>query len=540
MKRVLFKLNLKVILRSFIFYLFLIFTLFGYAFFAINIYMIRHYTNFLYFFNGLEYMDAVMYVLLFCMAVFFAQQKCLLENCCFVPEHKTVTAKFCAVLILSSVICILPVLFMLVFSLTQNVGAFYTFFSMLYAVIRWIITILISVSVGFLTGFVTKSVFAYLFSIPFTFISTFLNKRILFMIFKTDYDNLYKFSHLFSVNRPFTDGQPVEYRGPELDTLLLCKLLLAIVICLAVFFILKLLLNKNLKLPYAAGTAVSIGAVAAFSILYLNLHPVRYENPQKLYVTDYKSQPFEITSISGDIKLKEFCSYDISLAVSPKAKAGAITLMLDESLKVESIKIENKPVNFERKGDFITFDCPYDDFEVDISAGGRISYVSSINSMDIYTSALSCALPPDFAFLPKVLGDDSKKQYELNVKSSNTLISNLDTVKKDGLYKLTGNASEACFFTGFLTQSTLGDVTLYHAKYNVITDYQKLYSSIINERSMVFDHVTNQVIKAKMRQAPKVFLIHYMYGTGGFGVPYDNFIMINYGNISQPVKGEGR
>ncbi len=531
MNRLLFRLNIKTIFHSLIFYLFLFFTVFGYAFFGFNIYLIRHYTNFLYFFNGLEYMDAVMYVLLFCVAAFFAQQKYTLEKVCFIPTGKIICMRYLSVAAASSVIILLPVLFMAVSAVLEGVSVAYTLLCILYAAIRWVIIIATAEAAGFLVGFATKSVFSYLFSIPFAFVFTILNENLFTFIFKSDFDNLYKFVNLFSIQRMFLNGLEVDYRGPQLDMALLAKLALALALFFTVFFIIRMIAQKNVRLLSAAGTLAGAALVVLSAAGFLALHPVRYEAGQKLYIQGYTPQPYEITSISGDISLNEWAGYNISVGIKGQS-TGRLSLRLDSSMDIKKLEILGQPVSYEREGDIVTFNAPGGDFVLDLSCRGRVSYVSSVNSANIYTSATSCALPPDFAFLPKIDGDSGKKQYSLNVTSLNTLVSNLDISRSGNTYTLTGSASEACIFTGFLSEYHNGESTIYRAKYNQITDYDAVYDRYVNHSRFVFDRHKNEAVDGDVLPLAKTFIIYCDYGTAGFAIPYDDFNLISSGSVS--------
>ena len=144
---------------------------------------------------------------------------------------------------------------------------------------------------------------------------------------------------------------------------------------------------------------------------------------------------------------------------------------------------------------------------------------------------MSCALPPDFAFLPKIDGDKSKKQYDLNVKSKNTLISNLDFKKEDGVYKLSGNSSNACFFSGFLTQTEINGVTFYHASCSkkLQKSFDAYDARINSEKITCFNPETYDFEAYNGEKKSKVFMIYYLYGNNNFFVFYDDYMMYNYG-----------
>ena len=532
MKCLLFKLNAKIILRSFIFYLFTIFIVLGYVYFAAQIKIDSYICNYIFLFDGMEIMDATMYVVLFSLGMFFAQKKCVMEDVCFVPRAKAYSMRFISVVTLSSILCAVPVMFMAVSGIVEQTSFIYTLLCAVYGIMHWLIVILAAETAGFFTGFLIRSPYAYLLSIPFAGLCTFLNQHIFSFIFKGDLENMYKFSHLFSVQSMFTSGVEIEYRGPKLDCALYTKLLLVLALFFTALFAIRLILKKSAA--NAAGLLAGAALVVLSAAGFLAMHPVRYDTAQKLYIQGYTPQPYEITSISGDISLNEWAGYSISVGIKGQS-AGRLSLRLDESMKINKLEILGQPAGYEREGDIVTFNAPSGDFVLGLSCHGRVSYVSQLNSMNIYTTALSCALPPDFAFLPKIDGDRGKKQYNLNVTSLNTLVSNLDISRSGNTYTLTGSASEVCLFTGFLTQTQMGDITLYHAKYNVDTltnDYANTYRRARDERRTIFDHFINENVPGKWQDKPKAFIIACRYGTAGFAIPYDDFVLIDFGTTA--------
>ena len=529
MNKLLFKLNSKLIFRSFIFYLFIFLIFGGYAFFSFQLLSDSYYSNYVVFFDTLTFMDAVMYVLLFSVAVFFSQQKNTLENICFVPRSKSVGVKFLSVIVCSSTICVIPFAFMLISGIVEKVGALFVFISVVYGVLRWLVIILIAQTFGFLIGYITNSVYSYLFAIPFTILNTFLNEYLFNWLFSGDSNRMYSFSHYFSSQQKFAVGMPVEYRGPVVDTEFFVKFLISVFLCLTIFFIIIQIAKKKFTFKAMSGAVVSAVFLCIFSAFYFPLHPVRYSNEEKLYISGYKTQPYKITSYSGNISLKEWAEYDIAVGVKGTGDAESVTLRIDESLDIKSLEIGGRTADFERSGDLLTVHSPDDE----LRCRGRISYVSNANSMNIYTSAVSCALPPDFAFLPKIDGDKSQKQYDLKIKSGNTLISNLDMEEQGDIYIISDSASTACFFSGFLTQTEKDGITFYYASCDKLTDHDEIYRIFREDSNLYFDHEKNEIVEGKWEEKPKVFIIYYMYGTNAFAVPYDDFVMLHFGFTTQ-------
>ncbi len=532
----LFRLNFKLIFRSLVYWLFIAVMLGGYVFFTYALQSLSYYSNYVYFFDSLTYMDATMYVLLFCVAMFFSQHKTTLEDVCFVPPGKTVCVKFLSVLACSSLICVIPLLFMLFAGLAEKVGAVYMLVSIIYGVVRWLVIIIISQTAGFFIGYVVRSVYSYLFAIPFAILNTFLNKYMFQWIFGYDIGRFYKYANFFSTQHKYSDGMPVTYRGPVVDTEFFVKSAVAVFLLITVFFIILQLARKKVTLKPMCAASASAVMLVLLSVFYFRLHPEVYYNEQKLYITDYEEQPYEITSYSGDISLKEWAEYDVAVGVKGTGDADSVTLRLDESLDIKSLEIGGRTADFERNGDLLTVHCTDSEFVMELCCRGRISYVNSINVTDIYTDRLSCALPPDFAFLPKVDGDKSTKRYELDVKCANTLVSNLDTLERDGVYKISGSAENICFFSGFLTQTERDGITFYHAKYDILNDIERSYKNIRENSKVMFDHEKNSFTEKKWDEKPKVFIITYFYGTNGFAAPYEDYVMMNFGYCDIPRK----
>ncbi len=533
MNKLLFKLNSKLIFRSFIFYLFVFLIFGGYVFFSFQLLSDSYYSNYVVFFDTLTFMDTVMYVLLFSVAVFFSQQKNTLENICFVPRSKSVGVKFLSVIVCSSTICLIPFAFMMISGIAEKVGTLFVLLSVVYGVSRWLVIILIAQTFGFLIGYITNSVYSYLFAIPLTVLNTFLNKYLFRWLFSGDINKMYSFSHYFSSQQKFADGMPVEYRGPVVDAEFFVKLFISVFVFLTIYFIIIQIARKKVTLKAMSGTLISAAFLCIFSVFYFQLHPVRYMNEEKLYISGYERQPYEITSYSGNISLKELAEYDIAVGIKRTGNSDSVTLRLDESLDIKSLEIGGEIAHFEREGDLLTVRVEDDEFSLRLCCRGRISYVSNANSMNIYTSAVSCALPPDFAFLPKIDGDKSQKQYDLKIKSGNTLISNLDMQKQGDIYIISDSASTACFFSGFLTQTEKDGITFYYASCDKLTDHDEIYRIFREDSKLYFDHEKNEIVEGKWEEKPKVFIIYYMYGTNAFAVPYDDFVMLHFGFTTQ-------
>ena len=81
---------LKIIFRSPLYRLAYLFLLAAFSFFSVcfNFYLSDDTVNYFDGFQRMEYFEFALYIVAFCMAVFFAQKPSLLEEICFVPRKK--------------------------------------------------------------------------------------------------------------------------------------------------------------------------------------------------------------------------------------------------------------------------------------------------------------------------------------------------------------------------------------------------------------------------------------------------------------------
>lgn len=527
------KLNLKIVFRSVIFYLsyILVFLLLIFEHISLPDLPANDYVNYFAMVGNPVYLEVIIFILSFIAAVFFVHKKHTLEKICFLSKTKVFISKLISVAASFSMLALIPIAYMAVMSIIRRYSLKYFLLCSFYVILKYISIVLPAVILGFIIGYIIQQFYAYIFSIPFAYMFSVLFKETIFKLFGYYTDLSYKIYHFISMNGLYDEGIEVEYRGPKLDILFLIKLLMIFAVCAAMIFIFKQILDGRLQVLSLTGIALCTVLYAGFSVLFFKYYPVRYDDLQKLYILDYEKQPYEITSYSGDIRLKEWSDYDISVGIRKTGEAESLALRLDESMKIKSLDIDGKSAAYRRDGDILTLSCPDNEFTINISCYGRISYVNNLNSTNIYTSNISCALPPDFAFLPKIDGDKSKKQYDLNVNSQNTLISNLDLRKEKGVYRLTGSSQNACFFSGFLTQTERNGIIFYHASCS-----QKLEKSfeaydvrMSSKEVSCFNPETYDIETYVGGEKPKVFMIYYLYGNNNFFVFYDDYTMYNYG-----------
>ena len=528
------KLNFKVIFRSPIFYLIHAAVILGFLSYIVELPFnpVQDYTNYYITVSGMPYVEIILFIVSFIAAVYFTHKKTTLETCCFISVRYIYTSKLVAAAISFSTLCFIPIIYISISALVEKSTFMLYMLEVGFIILKYLSIILPAVVLGTLIGYIIRPFYSYVFAIPLAAIFSTLFKETIFQCFGHYTEQSYQIYHLLTMNTMYSEGIPVEYRGPELDILFFIKILMSLIVCIIFILVLWQILCGKFRILSVIGILICIGAYAGFSALFIKYHPVSYDDLEKLYILDYEQQPYEIMSYSGNINLKEWSDYSINVGIKKTGVADSVTLRLDESMNIKSLDIDGKNVEYKRKGDILEiFNCPDSDFTLNHSCKGRILYVNDLKSINIYTSNMSCALPPDFAFLPKIDGDKSKKQYDLNVKSKNTLISNLDFKKEDGVYKLSGNSSNACFFSGFLTQTEINGVTFYHASCSkkLQKSFDAYDARINSEKITCFNPETYDFEAYNGEKKSKVFMIYYLYGNNNFFVFYDDYMMYNYG-----------
>lgn len=528
------KLNFKVIFRSPIFYLIHAAVILGFLSYIVELPFnpVQDYTNYYITISGMPYVEIVLFIVAFIAAVFFSHKKTTLEICCFISKRYIYISKLVAVAISFSTLCLIPVIYISAAAVTEKGGLILYALEIGFIILKYLGILLPAVVLGTFIGYIIRPFYAYIFSIPFAVIFSTLFKETIFQYFGHYSELSYKIYHLLTMNAIYSEGIQVEYRGPELDILFFIKILMSIVVCMAFILVLWQVLCGKLRIFPVIGIIICVGLYAGFSALFFKYHPVSYNDLEKLYILEYEKQPYEITSYKGNINLKEWSDYSISVGIKRNDIEDSVMLRLDESLDIKSLNIDGREIEYKREGDILKiFNCPAGEFTLNLSCKGRVSYVNDLKSINIYTSNTSCALPPDFAFLPKIDGDKTKKQYDLNVKCKNALISNLDFKKDDGVYKLSGNASNACFFSGFLTQTEMNGITFYHASCSkkLQKSFEAYNTRMSSGKITCFNSETYDFETYNGETKSKVFMIYYLYGNNNFFVFYDDYMMYNYG-----------
>jgi len=536
MYRKLLKLNFRLIFTSLVFALVIAFAL---GFFMV--YMV--YTgmpglkpiNFSAVINGLSYLEVGLLVMVFCHAMYCAHQTCLLEEICFIPRSAVVMCKLAASIIATSTVCLIPCGFILFSAVKQGTELLFTVNTLCFTLIRWLLLLLTANTYGFFLGHFIKNVYAYIFAAPFAILSSYFNTPFIetFLGFRSFSSRIV--SELFSVCDSHQATMEMDYPGSRVDLYYLLDALFLVLVSLVLMWLLNVIVSKRFSVKKVAVGIVLIGSVGLTVLAYVTLAPIEYRYEEKLYLASYEAQPYEITDYEGDFALSEFSQFSGSFIVRPigTQTPETLTIKLDGCFTVDELTSKDGQVEFTRSGDYLTLEAPSEPTTFQIRYHGRVYYLSDQDCVNLFTSWLSAALPPNFAFVPLIDGDLSTKNYDIRVSCANTVVSNVDVTPEGKMYHLNGQASSLCIFSGFLTECELDGITVYRTKYNFVTDYnavlQRAMSNGYYFDPYAYDPHTHEIKQGSFSKPDKAFLIYSLYDVLGFPIVYEDYILLNYG-----------
>lgn len=536
MYRKLIKLNLRLIFPSLIFILFTFFTLGFFLFFCT--YMVWspyiHPINFSAVIGALTYLEIGLFVMAFCHAMYWSHQTYLLEEICFIPRASVVICKLVASVIATSTVCLIPCGFILISAIQQGTELLFTMNTLCFTMIRWMVLLITANTLGFFCGYIVKSTYSYILAAPITILSSYFNETIVEMFLGSRSFASRIVAQLFSVSDSYLATMEIDYSGSRVDLYYLLDALFLVLVCLLLMLLLNWIVSKHFTIKKAA---VGIGLIVATGLTvwtFVELSPPEYRYEEKLYPISYEVQPYEIIDYEGSFTLSEFSKFSGSFTVCPTADTqtpNTLSVKLDSCFTVDELSNKNGQVTFTRDGDYLVLEAPSEPTTFHIKYHGRPYYLSDIGCVNIFTSWLSAALPPSFAFIPLIDGDFGSKNYDIHVTSANTVISNLSVASEGNLYHLFGKASSICIFSGFLSEYEQDGITVYRSKYNFATDYNAVLSQgLSNENYM--DPYTFEIKGNGFDKPDKAFLIYDLYGVLGYPVVYENYILLNYGYTS--------
>lgn len=533
MYRKLLKLNFRLIFTSLIFFLFAAFALGSFLVFLgyISWSPYIHPINYSAVINALEYLEIGLFVMAFCHAMYWSHQPALLEEICFVPQVSVIMCRLAASILATSTACLVPCGFILISAVQQGTGPLFTLNALGFTLIRWLTLLLTANTLGFFLGHFIKSTYAYVLAAPVTVLSCYFNQTVveIFLGFRTSASRIV--AQLLSTGNSSPAALEMDYPGPRLDLYYLLDGLFLVLACLLLIWVLNLIVSKRLTIKKGAAGGGLMTATVLTVWTFVMLSPLEYRYEEKLYPVEYKAQPYEITDYEGDFKLSEFSRFSGSFTVRPTStqRTETFTIRLDGCFTVDELTCGDDPVPYTRSGDYLTLEAPSRPVTFQIRYHGRPYYLSDIGCVNLFTSWLSSALPPNFAFVPLIDGDFSAKQYDIRVTCGNTVISNLDVTREGNLYHLSGKASSLCIFSGYLTEYQRDGITIYRTKYNVSTDYDAVLNRALSGGYYMDSH-TMEIKQDGFDKPDKAFLIYDLYGVLGFPVVYDGYILQNYGS----------
>lgn len=534
MRRKLLRLNLRLIFSSLIFILFFSTLFFFVLFLAYTMWSpFIQPINFSVIIGMLEYLEVGIFVMAFCHAMYCSHQAYTLEQICFIPHSLVVSCKLGAVMIASSAVCLIPTVYIIVSAVQQGTDLLFTLNTLCYTLIRWTALLLVADTSGFLIGRGIRSTYSYILAIPFSFLTSFFNRTAVEFICGSHPFASRVVAQLLSVGDNYVGAAEMDYPGSRLDLHFLFDSFFSVLLALLLFLLVHLTASKRLTARKIISCAVPACAIVLTAAAVVMSAPQEYQYDKKLYVAPKDIQPYEITAYAGSLTLSESSAFSGSFTVQPTGSATPdfLTFRLDNCFTVDELSSNGRQIAYTQSGDYITVAAPTEQTTYNIRYHGRVYYISDIGCVNLFTSWLSAALPPNFAFVPLLDGDSSLKHYDIHVASLNTVISNLNVTSEKGLYRLSGDASSICIFSGFLSKYDYEGATVYRAKYNFSTDYNAVLSDAFICGEYI-DPYTFTPVKGSLAWPHKAFLIYDLYGVLGFPVVYGDYILLNYGFTS--------
>lgn len=528
------KYNMKMVQLSPVYWIAVGFTGAFFSFFIFLIYPSS--INFSFSLNdGLAYIEVIMMILVFCSAAYFSHLAYSLEEIVQISKTKCILARLLSTAVMFLILLLFPLCFSILAAIIERVEFAFFFETVIGVLLRWSAIIFLSSCMGFLLGNICKSNFIYLASIPYVILFSHLNSIVISKFLPTDSRTYLIVTSLLSVQSPFTSAVQLDYISSFLDTFTLTKFILVILGSLTIIFLMFISskrINKRGVFLFPLFASLLLTLTGGYA--YIQLFPDSYNYKEKLYVTPQIDPSYCITSCYGNMSLSEnfFASCAVQVKQNKSSRPSALQLRLDACMTIDDLTLDGKQIPFIRDGDHITVepkDIPARSaFDIELKYHGRIYYISDISGVNILSLRKVAALPSAFAFLPVIDGEPAQISYSLTIKGHNQVISNVPAQKiGDDLYKVEGAADTLCLFMGYFDSFEIDGTTVYRAKYNKVTDYEKAYRNAF--AYSYFDPYAGEQTKDTLSKRPVGFLIYDLYGILGFPVQYENYWIMNYG-----------
>lgn len=516
---------LKIIFRSPLYRLAYLFLLAAFSFFFVcfNFYLSDDTVNYFDGFQRMEYFEFALYIVAFCMAVFFAQKPSLLEEICFVPRKKICLSHLFASYLAAVIVLFIAWIYLTIGAVAEHVTILYWLRTILYASCRWGSILSWMTTIGFFCGWIVTSKYAYLFSIPFTLLFSVFNHWILCGRGTLGFENCW-FARLICLQRVEIGSTSLVFRGPLLDAEMASKTGFVLALCAVFAAFLYLISQKRFRMRTVCVLCICLLCTGVCAGLYRQLRPAVYDVYQKLY-PPIIAQSAVVRSYTGEIWMREWSAYSLDIEI--EQASGTVVLRLDESIRVKELQVDQASVSYQRVDDELILDAPTDRFVLHIEALGRVSYFDFAGTRSIYTSVSGCCLPPNFAFLPSIGGDETEKEYDLTIHSVQTLASNLHARANGTTYTIQDRGSTVCFFTGDLQTFTHDGIRFIVARYDMRQN-EETYVASYREKNEYLTHMdpkTGEISREAWGEMKTVFLLTYQT-TGSFPTVFDDFVLI--------------
>jgi hypothetical protein len=288
-------LNLKVIFSSVILYLFYAFIALFFLFFLVMMNQTR-FINHAVFLDSLAYLEIAVFILAFCLAVYFAHQGYALEEVCFVSKTGCLLGRLSALLIASSFVCVVP---LIIYCRRVGVGRNGAVFQLPGRLIFCFAMALpaFGISISGLSGGISAE----------------------------------KDLRIFAGCAVRDHIQPPERQFPFHATVAAAQ--------------------KKFAPKTAAAMCSCLAVIALFCHIYISIFPKGYSYGDKLYVTADRSGGYRVASYEGDIRLSEYGDYKCLVTV--EKGRGDLMFRLDGVFEIKKLTLEGRDVQYSRSGDFI-------------------------------------------------------------------------------------------------------------------------------------------------------------------------------------------
>lgn len=492
------------------------------------------------------FFELLVFASTFILAVIAGKSPNRLAEITFADKGCQFIAKFTAYFVFELPLLIYPIVYSLVNSNYLS-DTIYTASAVLLHTSRLFVVILFAHTCGFVISYLTKNTLSVLLVLPLLALFSVFNNFVLGVFGLCD-EMGDLIPSLFSFNMLFGELPLDTYAGPRFDVLNLCKNLNFVFFCLSVVLVMFFFLRR--KKASLSGIIISVSAAACAVLCitsvctFIKLFPTEYDYTYHAILSPDSPEATgdHIIKCAGEVTLGEWSEFSVDISAEDRNDDDMITFGLDDCFEIKEISANGKALRFDRNGKIVNiFDADVTE-TIRIKYRGRPFYKTDTSNGEIHTSAFCGALPVGFAFLP-ITGSGDTTEYDLNVKAKNTVVSNLSCDYSDGYlgatvdyntYRFKGESSAVCMFYGYFDSFEKDGVTVYHGKYDDLSDYEnegfiRAFRYRKRNYSGSGGDKLQEVSDNEKRNCKKLFLIYYTYHSSTFPCYFDNCVYYGYG-----------